>query len=382
MIIFICSVCNAQDLLVGYTYNDSGFYPFAPSSENVWKSFQVRAIYTGRVESITIYVGGLTSGNPGDPVSNCDIGWALYEDNNNEVGDLKISGYVESYNFSNIGEHEFYITNNINNIVIADTYYWITWYTTAWRNVLIGRGRVSGCDTPTRKKGTSQGWWSVVVSPPPSPYWNVTYGDGCYSWGCWGEEDESLPVGLTYFKAVPRDRQITLYWSTNSEINNLGFTLKRSQGDDIYKTMVSYKTDLNLQGAGNSSDKNDYKYTDNTVNYIEYWYKLISTDFNGEEVEHEPVLAMSVNTQCKLYQNFPNPFNIGTIIKFDIPNTSTVSLCVYDLLGQKVATIVDRSLMRGLHEFLWDAHNISSGIYLYVLRSENFMQYKIALLIR
>jgi hypothetical protein len=73
-----------------------------------------------------------------------------------------------------------------------------------------------------------------------------------------------------------------------------------------------------------------------------------------------------------LYQNFPNPFNPETKIKFFIPYRSLVQLNVFDMLGNKVLELVDSELERGTYEEIIRSDKLSSGIYVYELRADNF----------
>ncbi len=77
-----------------------------------------------------------------------------------------------------------------------------------------------------------------------------------------------------------------------------------------------------------------------------------------------------------LMQNFPNPFNGETLLPFDIPRTSNVSLVIYNLLGERVKTLLDESRPAGLNTVVWDGTDqwgrpVSSGIYFYQLSAEN-----------
>ena len=75
-----------------------------------------------------------------------------------------------------------------------------------------------------------------------------------------------------------------------------------------------------------------------------------------------------------LYQNYPNPFNSKTTIKFALPQAERVTLKIYDLLGREVATLLNESLMPGLHSIELDASCIASGIFFYQLTAGNFTQ--------
>jgi photosystem II stability/assembly factor-like uncharacterized protein len=83
-----------------------------------------------------------------------------------------------------------------------------------------------------------------------------------------------------------------------------------------------------------------------------------------------------------LSQNYPNPFNPRTTIKFEIPSTGFVTLEVFDLLGRKVATIVNEKMTQGTYEKTIDGTKISGGVYYYRLKTNNYMQTKKLLLLK
>ena len=88
-----------------------------------------------------------------------------------------------------------------------------------------------------------------------------------------------------------------------------------------------------------------------------------------------------------LEQNFPNPFNPQTEIRFQLPSSAPVSLRVYDILGQQVAVLVTGNLPAGYHRVAWDARNAqgqaaASGVYFYVLETDTFRQTRKLLLLR
>jgi hypothetical protein len=88
-------------------------------------------------------------------------------------------------------------------------------------------------------------------------------------------------------------------------------------------------------------------------------------------------------TNFILLQNYPNPFNPVTNIEFHIPQSGLVSVKIYDILGQEIATLIDQTLPAGQHQVRWDAGNISSGVYFYRLQvGKNLVANKKMLLIR
>jgi len=121
-----------------------------------------------------------------------------------------------------------------------------------------------------------------------------------------------------------------------------------------------------------------------------YWYMKITvnlwadpslklkydTTVGVEKVEYEAPQSFT------LYQNYPNPFNPTTTIKFALPVDSRVKINVYNSLGQLVETLVDREMESGYHEVNFDASRLASGVYLYQLRSQDFVSVKKMLLLK
>ena len=88
-----------------------------------------------------------------------------------------------------------------------------------------------------------------------------------------------------------------------------------------------------------------------------------------------------------LHENYPNPFNPTTQIRFDIPKISNVTLTIYNLLGQMVRTFTMQSVPAGYHALTWNATNdygvpVSAGLYLYQLQTEGFVQTKKMVLLK
>ncbi len=92
--------------------------------------------------------------------------------------------------------------------------------------------------------------------------------------------------------------------------------------------------------------------------------------------------GFGVPDKLALYPNYPNPFNPTTTIRYDLPQSAHVSLVIYNILGQKVATLVDGPQRAGKNRVVFDARSLSSGIYVYVFRSGGFTQIKRMLLLK
>ena len=113
--------------------------------------------------------------------------------------------------------------------------------------------------------------------------------------------------------------------------------------------------------------------------------------YNPPIVDDVKVIAITKPNSYQLYQNYPNPFNPTTKIKFSIPTnqiggTSIVKIVVYDVLGNEVATILDKELLPGSYEIEFgariDNRQLVSGIYFYQLRTGGFVHAKKMLLLK
>ena len=83
-----------------------------------------------------------------------------------------------------------------------------------------------------------------------------------------------------------------------------------------------------------------------------------------------------------LYQNYPNPFNPSTKIRFELPKPETVKIEIFDILGRKVKTLLDKQMPAGVHEVDFIASDLSSGMYFYKLKTESYSITKKMILLR
>jgi len=96
-----------------------------------------------------------------------------------------------------------------------------------------------------------------------------------------------------------------------------------------------------------------------------------------------------VPEEYALFENYPNPFNPNTIIKFGVPKESDVSLKVYNILGEEVINLVNEKMKAGYYEVEFNAtshsgnvRNLTSGIYFYQLKAGSFIQTKKMVLLK
>jgi hypothetical protein len=84
----------------------------------------------------------------------------------------------------------------------------------------------------------------------------------------------------------------------------------------------------------------------------------------------------------KLEQNYPNPFNSKTVIQFTLPQSESVKINIYNVLGEAIQKLLDNNLQQGTYFVLFDATNLPAGVYYYSINSNNFSIHKSMLLIK
>ncbi|MFZ5981492.1 MAG: PKD domain-containing protein [Candidatus Zixiibacteriota bacterium] len=151
-----------------------------------------------------------------------------------------------------------------------------------------------------------------------------------------------------------------------------------------------------LSGTTNSSGQ--VTLSTPTVRYTTEWCfevtNVVKTDWTYDESANEVTKSCQsgdvfgdefvefLPTEYSLTQNYPNPFNPVTTISFNLPEAAKVTLTVYNVRGQVVSTLVDRTLSAGVYEFDWDASNYASGIYFYKLETSEFTETKKMILLK
>ena len=175
-------------------------------------------------------------------------------------------------------------------------------------------------------------------------------------------DPDILPVELTSFSAKTTESGITLSWQTATETNNSGFSIERGLNKNNFET-IGFVT-----GFGTTSETQNYSFVDNNVAVGTYYYRLKQIDFDGS-FEYSGTIEVDFTgpTKFSLLQNYPNPFNPTTTLQFTLPADASVMLNVYNLVGEKVAEVINEELAAGLHKIQFNGENLSSGLYLYKL---------------
>lgn len=218
--------------------------------------------------------------------------------------------------------------------------------------------------------------------------------------------DWSDPENIrTYFKRLIAIRHKFIGAPTVEKVSNDNensvYTFISQSGSDKVVTAANFSENsqtisMDLSGYGDGSDS--YYFT----NLMDDSYTEIDSDNLGDvSVSMDPFQAkvfylgdepVTVNVkdetnkqipkQYSLSQNYPNPFNPSTNIEYQLPEAGKVSLVVYDILGRKVTTLVNKQQNPGSYKVTFNAENLASGVYIYRLRASNFVKTKKLILLR
>ncbi|MCU0414617.1 MAG: T9SS type A sorting domain-containing protein [Ignavibacteriaceae bacterium] len=225
--------------------------------------------------------------------------------------------------------------------------------------------------------GGQYGWTEHNPFNSPSAWQNPGGGFGtpCATWGArvatcavgtapytdfaFRLSGQLVPVELTSFTASADFGVVELQWITATETNNQGFEVQRSAGGE-------FETIAFVDGHGTTTQTQVYTYTDRSVNVGAYSYRLKQVDFDGTfEYSNAVEIDVPAPAEFVLDQNYPNPFNPSTMISFRLAVDSKVSMTVFNVLGQEVATLLNGNLVAGSHQVTFDATSLNTGVYMY-----------------
>ena len=186
-----------------------------------------------------------------------------------------------------------------------------------------------------------------------------------------------IPVELVSFTSSIVNNSVNLNWITATELNNSGFEVQKSL-DNSNWNKIGF-----VSGNGTSTEVHNYSFVDaNPVTGISY-YRLKQIDFDGSyEYSNIAEVVYGAIAAYSLEQNYPNPFNPTTKINYSIKEKGNVELKIFDLLGSEIATLVNEEKTPGNYEVFFDASKLSSGVYLYTIKSGSFFQTRKMLLMK
>jgi len=171
---------------------------------------------------------------------------------------------------------------------------------------------------------------------------------------------------------------------------NMSKTLYFYEGDKLtYMEMEDWEEDAWVKAGKTVNSYNNLDQISEVLysdwNGTEYEQKMKHVHFyggGGVNVSNEPALP----DQYSLY-NYPNPFNPKTNINFKLPEEEFISIKIYDILGNHIKTLTEKRWPAGNHNIIWNARNksnlkVPSGIYIYILKSQNYFAAKRCLLVK
>ena len=123
-------------------------------------------------------------------------------------------------------------------------------------------------------------------------------------------------------------------------------------------------------------------FTTSTTGWAVGYQGIVLKTTNGGVTFVEAKELAETPTEFSLRQNFPNPFNPSTTVRYGLPHKTTVQLSVFNTLRQNISTLVNGEQEAGYHEVKFDGSGLSSGVYFYRLTAGDFVAVKKLLVLR
>ncbi|MDQ3019935.1 MAG: T9SS type A sorting domain-containing protein [Bacteroidota bacterium] len=197
--------------------------------------------------------------------------------------------------------------------------------------------------------------------------------------------DSELPESFQPRNAAVFENQLRLSMNRISSKQNLpvisdkeyGTMIARMKLETSSKSFSSNAFELKLRTGPEAPYTKIATYIDNKI------VEIKDSNINSPEtISGLENISIEIPVTYGISQNFPNPFNPSTTIKFDIPQLSNVKLSIYDIAGREVSTLVNSEMQPGSYNYKWDATNFASGIYFYRIKAGAFVETKRMLLIK
>jgi glucose/arabinose dehydrogenase len=231
-----------------------------------------------------------------------------------------------------------------------------------------------------------QSGWEIIhlIENGKNYGWNIIEGSHCYPPGStcdmsglelplfeyeWGEDGRSITGGYVYRGSefpslyghyIYGDYMFGTIWALEYD------------GENEAVNRLLIRTDFNISSFGTDENGEIYFFDYASEGKAYTFDTVVNIQGGNDEV---------VRTY-RLHQNYPNPFNAETVIRFSVPDAGQVSIDIYNLLGQNVATIVDAVYGAGEHAVTWNASAMGSGVYLYRIRAGTFTETRRMVLLR
>jgi hypothetical protein len=183
-----------------------------------------------------------------------------------------------------------------------------------------------------------------------------------------GSENATLPVELASFEARVDGERVNLYWSTASESNSAGFMIEHRRGSE-------YRELAFVEGRGDTRQRMDYAHTVSNLGSGRHAFRLRQIDLSGTfSYSDEVEVNLESYESYRLSSAFPNPFNPTTSIELSVREAQRVTADVFNMLGQRVATLFRGTLEAGeITELRFVADHLPTGIYTIRIAGSSFI---------
>ena len=208
---------------------------------------------------------------------------------------------------------------------------------------------------------------------------NVFYESGI---GAGYSVDNLAPVSPKNLSGALENEYVTLHWNPNTEGDLKSYLIYRSDSPQIDPLVNSpYATAVDTVFTDMDPITNGSSFYIVSAQDI---HENISPASNEIEIIVDGLIksGFEIPKSYALYQNYPNPFNPYTTIEFDLPKDTKVNLTIYNIRGQKIATLVDQTLSAGKYRYPWRPEGLASGLYMYSIRSDNYRKVKKMVLVK
>ena len=210
---------------------------------------------------------------------------------------------------------------------------------------------------------------------------------------------ENTPPAIpSNLKAVVNDSIITFSWdaSNDAQTDADGLTYNiRIGSQPLHSDIKMCQSDTSgfriVQEYGNIGSVMEWKFNISNLEGGIYWsVQAVDNSFVGSPFATEQYIDLTdilakedfLPKKFALYQNYPNPFNPSTKIKFDVPISTDVKIVLYNILGEKVRTLVNKKYAPGRYDFVLDASNFAAGLYFYRIKTDQYTNTKRMILIK
>ncbi len=346
----MCKDLNGNVFITGYTQssdfptqNPGGGAFYQGSLASMSDMFLVKFTNAGVRQWGTFYGG-----------DNIDKGWAIITD---ASGNLFITGETYSSDFptQNPGSGAYFQGTKSGD---CDAFFvkFNSSLVRQWATYYGGGTDECGNSLMIDKAGNlfATGYTSSYNFPTQNP------GGGAYFKPNYSECDDAFILEFTNSGVI--------YWATyyGGTSEDYGFGITRDNSNNVFVTGETFSTDIQTQNPGGGA------YFQGVGGGAAYNDAFI-LKFQSSSIGIKPI-GTQVPASYSLKQNYPNPFNATTNIEFDLPNSTYITLIVFDITGREISRVVNEHLNAGSYKVTFDAAKLPSGIYFYRLSTNEFVK--------